>query len=98
MRRGTTQTLTFTLPEEIAIDEVFITFRQNHKNVLEKGRADITINGAELVLNLTQADTLKLYAPAPVDIQIRLRDKLGNALASEYITTDVEPILKEGVI
>lgn len=39
MQRGTTQTLTFTLPEEIDIAELYITFNQNKGTVLEKSKS-----------------------------------------------------------
>ncbi len=44
MRRGTTPTLTFTLPKEIDIAEMYVTFSQNGKTVLEK-RKDEVITG-----------------------------------------------------
>lgn len=98
MRRGTTQELTFTLPEEISIDALYITFRQDNRNVLEKTLEDVTVNGRVITLPLEQADTLRFCAPKAVYIQLRIRDKLGNAIASEIIRTDAETILKEGVI
>lgn len=98
MRRGTTQQLTFTLPEEISIDVLYITFRQGNKIVLEKTLDDVKVNGKVIALPLTQEDTLKFCAPHAVYIQLRIRDALGNAVASEIIRTDAEAILKEGVI
>lgn len=98
MRRGTTQQLTFTLPEEISIDVLYITFRQGNKIVLEKTLDDVKVDGKVITLPLTQEDTLKFCAPHAVYIQLRIRDTLGNAIASEIIRTDAEAILKEGVI
>ena len=98
MRRGTTQTLTFLLPEEISIETIFITFQQNNWTVLEKSIEDVEIDGKTVIVKLTQEDTLKLRAPYAVYIQLRIRDTDGNAIASDIIRTDAETILKDGVI
>ena len=98
MRRGTTHQLTFTLPEEISIAALYITFQQNNWTVLEKSLDDVEVNGKVIAVNLTQEDTLRFYAPQVIQIQIRIRDTDGNALASKIIRTDAETILKDGVI
>lgn len=98
MKRGTTQQLTFILPEEISIAALFITFRQNNRTVLEKSLEDVTVDGKKITFQLSQEDTLKFCAPHALYIQLRIRDTLGNAVASEIIRTDAEVILKEGVI
>lgn len=98
MRRGTTQELTFELPEEISVAALYITFTQKGETVLEKTLDDVTIDRTTITLPLTQEDTLKLSAPHAVYIQLRIRDTLGNAIASEIIRTDVKAILKDGVI
>lgn len=98
MRRGTTQQLTFMLPEAISIAALYITFSQNGKTVLEKTLDDVEVNEKTITLSLSQEDTLKFCAKHAVYIQLRIRDALGNAIASEIIRTDAEAILKEGVI
>lgn len=98
MKRGTTPTITFTLPEEINIAELYITFSQNKRTVLEKKLDDVEINENVITLPLTQENTLAFYAPSPVYIQLRIRDIGGNAIASDIIRTDVDGILKDGVI
>lgn len=98
MRRGTTQVLIFTVPAEIEIDKLYITFCQRGKIVLEKSETDCEISGGRITLHLTQEDTLKLAAPMAVYIQLRIRDKAGNALASDLIHTSAEVIFKDGVI
>lgn len=97
MRRGTTQTLTFTLPEEILIDTLYITFAQHDVIVLEKTYDDVDINGKVISLPLSQEDTL-CFTNGLVSVQLRIRDGEGNALASGVKKFNVEPVLKEGVI
>lgn len=98
MRRGTTPQLTFTLPEAISITALYITFKQGDTVAFEKTLDDVSVDGKVITLTLTQEDTLRLNAPHAVQIQLRLKDTAGNALASEIIRTDAETILKEGVI
>lgn len=54
MKRGTTPTITFTLPEEINIAELYITFSQNKRTVLEKKLDDVEIKENVITLPLTQ--------------------------------------------
>ncbi len=101
MIRGTTPTLEFTLPfDTSSIEEMYITMSQNDKVVLEKAMADCSCSGKAITLNLTQEDTLKLEQKpdAQAEIQIRIRTKEGEALASDIIRVYVGRILKEGVI
>lgn len=98
MFRGTTPTLTFTLPDDFDIAALFITFEQDGKQILEKCLDDVTVEGAKITLALSQDDTLAFTAPSDVKIQIRLKDGSGNALASRVIRTGVDAILKDGVI
>lgn len=69
MQRGTTQTLTFTLPEEIDIAELYITFNQNKGTVLEKSKSDASIDGKTIAVSLSQEDTLKFDDKAGLKIQ-----------------------------
>lgn len=100
MRRGTTPVLTFELPEAITISALYITFQQNRQTVLEKGLTDVTYEqeSGTITLPLSQEDTLLFSELEPVWVQIRLRDNLGNAVASEPMRVSVEEIFKDGVI
>ena len=96
--RGTTPTLKFTLPFEAKqLTSVYITFAQSCREVLTKHGAEITAEGNQLVVELSQDETL-LFRPQSVDIQIRAIDVAGNAIASKIITADVSKILRDGVI
>ena len=99
--RGTTPTLTFTLPfgaENVAA--AFVTFEQHNSVVLDKeiGATGCACEGNTITLHLSQEDTLLLCQCDKVDIQLRIRTVNGEALASQIITVFVEEILKDGVI
>ena len=100
MRRGTNPLLTFELPEAITISALFITFQQNERNVLEKSLSDVTYDEETGIISLplTQEDTLAFNAQEPLWVQLRLRDNLDNAAASDPFRVDVGEIFKDGVI
>lgn len=100
MRRGTNPVLTFELPEAITISALYITFQQDRKTVLEKSLTDVTYDEESgiITLPLSQQDTLKFSEHEPVWVQIRLRDNLENAVASEPMRVNVGEIFKDGVI
>ena len=100
MRRGTNPVLTFELPEAITISALYITFQQNGQTVLEKDLTDVTYEqeSGTITLPLSQEDTLLFSDLEPVWVQIRLRDNLGNAVASEPMRVNVGEIFKDGVI
>ena len=98
MRRGTTPTLTFTLPFEAdMITACNIAFAQAKKLVLEKELADCEVDGQTLRVTLTEEDTLRLNAGDSVEIQLRVG--IGESrLASNIIRIHVFSILKDGVL
>ena len=98
MRRGTTPTLKFTLPYEIAVSSLYITFMQRGRTILEKTIDDVTLDGKTINVELTQDDTLTFTAGQPISIQIRIRDTENKAVASQIIETTAEEVLKDGVI
>lgn len=100
MWRGTTPTHTFTLPEGIRVQDftvIYITYSQNGSPVLEKEKADMTLEGNVIRLNFSQADSL-LFGAGPVKIQLRAKTADGKAVASEIVTTTAKEVLKDGEI
>lgn len=107
MIRGTTPTLTFNIDFSTEnITKLSIAFSQRNTVVLEKTEDDVTFEEVEatettpaqhiIILNLSQADTLRLEDKM-VEIQLRvLCDEL--AMASKIFTIDVLSILRDGVI
>ena len=87
MRRGTNPVLTFELPEAITISALYITFQQNRQTVLEKDLTAVTYDKENGIITL------------PLSwVQLRLRDNLDNAIASEPMRVNVGEIFKDGVI
>lgn len=99
MKRGTTPTLSYTLPFECGnIDTCYLTFVQGSTQVLNKTLTDMAASGNTLTISLTQADTLALTAGVPVEMQLRIKTTDGNAIASAIMRTTAERILKDGEI
>ena len=100
MVRGTTPTLTFTLPFPVStLSAMYINISQHFEAIqIEKALTDCTVSGNDVSVVLSQDDTLKLVAGRQAFIQIRARTTDGTALASEMIPCMVEDVLKDGVI
>lgn len=97
MIRGTTPTIILKLPMKMQFDTLYVTFQQKEKTVFEKNISDILVEDNQIIVSLTQADTLLLDSKEIVYIQ--LRGKVGNkAYASKIIQTLVSDILKDGEI
>ena len=100
MWRGTTPTNTFSLPDEISVDDfnvIFLTYSQYGRIVCEVGMDRMSIAGHTIQIVLTQAETLQ-FVPGAVQIQMRGRMKDGRAIASNVITTTAKEVLKDGEI
>lgn len=98
MIRGTTPTLEFALPFEVdLIAEAYVTISQNQSVVIDKSLSELTCAGKTLTVKLSQEDTLKLQQSEfkPAEVQIRVRMKSGDALASDIMRLHVGRILKE---
>lgn len=99
MIRGTTPTLEFTLPFNTNIlAEAWITLSQHNTVVLNKKLEECELEDQKLVIKLTQAETLILDCEYNTEIQVRVRTKEGEALASDIITVSTDRILKDGEI
>lgn len=99
MYRGTTPTLTLNLPFAVGlIDEVSLGFAQEGKLVLEKTKEDCSLIGQKIEITLTQEDTLHFDSAKPLEFQVRILDKTGQALASKIYSLKVDRILRDGVI
>lgn len=96
MRRATTPTHIFTLPEEVqvsSVTEILISYSQCGQTVLEKKLDDLTMNDANntFSVTLTQKET-DLFAPGKALIQMRA--KAGSStFASQMIWLPVKPVL-----
>lgn len=103
MYRGTTPTLQFYLDFLLEDEkEVFITFVQNNKTVLEKSINEIEKSVAYdgntiLSFKMTQKETL-LFDEETIEMQIRIKFENGEAIASNIFKTYINDILKGGEI
>lgn len=99
MIRGTTPTLRFYLPFSVELLEVvYITMQQDGDKVIEKTLEDCEADENMISFRLTQNETLEFADSQWVEIQVRVRMKSGEALASQIERTTVQRILKDGVI
>lgn len=97
MRIGTTPTHTFTLPANIAstVAKVRVIYAQGNAVVLAKDVAQMT--GNDVVLKLTQEETLKFHERKPIEIQLRVLKKDGDALTSDILIKSPYECLESGV-
>ena len=100
MYRGTTPTLIFRFKcnlNDLNIQAFYISFKQNGKIKLEKEQKDLNINLNTASITLTQEETLMFTANDIIEIQCRLKIN-DEAYATKIIKTNLQSILKEGVI
>ena len=98
MYRGTTPTMAFTLPFDASeLDKINIAFSQNGNVVFDRGLDGCTIKGNEVIIVLTEEETLLLDDKVHVEVQFRAGIG-GQRMASRIFTLDVERILKDGAL
>lgn len=101
MYRGTTPTLKFHVKFDISkIDILWITFKQGKTIVFEKQLSDcqLSYEKNQIIVNLTQAETLSLTANKDLLIQLRISFINSKKGVSKLITTYVDDILHDGEI
>ncbi len=101
MYRGTTPKLIFNMPFDVTqISVLWITFKQGSKIQLEKTLEDCGINEEknQILVTLTQAETLSFIANKDMIIQIRVKFQNDKAGVSKEIDTYVNDILHDGEI
>lgn len=99
MIRGTTPTYTLTMPLDTSLVKTArVIFSQRDTTKVIKTDGQITMEGSELKMKLTQEETLAFHCDAPVDIQLRVLTNDGAALASGIYKDYVEPCLDNEVM
>jgi hypothetical protein len=99
MIRGTTPTLTFTLPFSTSIIDTFmLTFTQSGNEIFTLTEKDCELEEELVVVKLNQSQTLKFTNTSFVEIQMRVLTLDGVAIASNIIKCSVDKILKDGEI
>lgn len=105
MIRGTTPIHVFSKIPVLSqdIDELWISYLQSGKLILNKSTDSITIEDdldtmtSTAQVKLTQEDTL-LFKAGPASIQMRILLKDGTALASDEVNIVIKRIINDGPI
>jgi hypothetical protein len=102
MRRITTPTHIFSLPEDLTVDslgDVIITYAQDHKPLIEKRLSDIEVDGEKnaLILTLTQEETKKFHS-GKAKVQVRALTSENKVLASQIVSFYVKPVINQEVL
>ena len=94
MRKGTTPTHIFDLPFPASlVQEAEITYMQGGQEVLKKHLADCKLEGDNISVTLTQAETFLFQGEGCVEIQVRVKTEAGDVLASNIMRTSCERCL-----
>ena len=103
MNIGSTPRNTFVIPDDIDITgykEIQIVYNQHNKAVVIKNslEGDIEVNGNELSVVLSQADTFKFDWQTVVRIQVRIMLSDDSVIASTPITVDANQCMDDNVL
>lgn len=101
MIRATTPTHKFELGINISnLEKVLITYKQNHRNVMDKTLDDCKITAPDtLEYTLTQEEMNEFCKEdGLVTVQVRILTKDGTALSSQMIYTDLKNVLNDEVL
>jgi len=80
------------------LSKIRISYAQSGQLILTKTESDCTIDGNEISVKLTQAETARFKARIDVKIQLRVLTTDGTALASEEFSVPVEDVLNTEVL
>lgn len=75
-----------------------LTYQQHGKTVLKKTIEDCTISEDEIVVEITQEESLKFRENLPTQIQARVKLADGSVFPSVIITVNTGELLEEGMI
>lgn len=101
MRRGTTPIIIFNTDMDFTqIAELYVTFAQEGKVVVEKDKEQCEFEENKIIVSLTQTDTLKFSLDPRDTVYVQIRVKYNNnlAMASNILKVRVKDILKDGEI
>lgn len=84
--QGSTPIHEITLPISTSLlENAIVTYRQEDKDVLEKKYPDIEFRGNDIVVKLTQEETLSLKEDKITEIQIKIKTLDGEVIPSDVI-------------
>lgn len=95
MRQGTTPTHTFKLDPGLVplIDKVRITYSQFGEIVLQRDTSSCRIEDGQIVVRLTQEETLRFVDDHPVKVQGHILTVAGDSFVSNIIEVPCEVAL-----
>ncbi len=109
MYRATTPQHIFVFEDDprVAYNQILITYAQDDRIVLEKGKDDLVVtegegcDGAtvyEAALRLTQEEANLFNSKSAVKVQIRAKTYMNEVIASERMTVSVHDVLNDEVM
>ena len=104
MYRVTTPTHTYTLPMDTStLAEIQVTYKQGDVSLVKHYQdgalpEGMTLDGPDVVIDLTQEETKAFAAPMPVRSQVRVLTASGKSYASQVFTVSVSEVLNEEVL
>ena len=99
MQRGTTPTHIFTLPFETNLcSQIRVIYAQDGKVMFKRDIDSLELQGNNVIVKLTQQETLSFTTRETIDIQIRVKTLQGDVLASEIFTTRAKRLLEDEVL
>lgn len=91
---GSTPKHTFTLLEEVEnIQNIFASYGQHGVELFCKKGNDVQWDGNDILVQLSQQDTLKLECGVVAQMQLKLLLTDGNVRYTEVVTDDVAPVI-----
>ena len=93
----TTPELTISVPIDLREANVYLTFRQGGKVVLEKNESSFRVSEDSIIVPLNQEDTSN-FRPGPITFQIRYVFPDGSSDVSSTMQTNVIETYKGGVL
>lgn len=99
IRRGTTPTHEFVIPFETDIIATLrISYVQDDEELIVKREGECNLADKTISVTLTQEETFKFDCEKPVEVQIRILTKGGEALGNDIIYLGVGKSLNNEVL
>lgn len=99
MRRGTTPTHIFTLPFEVnSCTKVRVVYAQREIVKITKTEADAELTGNQIIVKLSQEDTLRLDDRLKTEVQVRVLTADCESMVSDVITLNTKRCLNDEVL
>lgn len=100
MIRGTTPTHTFGIPiSEDKVKTIRVTYRQDDRNVVDKGTESVQLEGKTAKVTLTQQETLAFTAGIKAKVKIRVLSTEGQVFSNKKsILIEVDDTFNEEVL